>query len=472
MTASAVLLESLGNGTIIDVNGNALTHQVYVYQRGTTTQVSVFTSSAMSSTLTQPLTTGTNGAEPGGIPGWVAGEQEIDLYDSTASLRMSSDPVSAGDVGAAAFDAAGTATSDVATETSRAETAEATLAPLFTTMVGAAAADGFLYDPETYLSVVDPIFKIGYNPGRQINTESQWYLGIEGNYKIAANTNGYSDGVPHLTHEFYINYESPDGSSVVNFRPIFASVLRDDNTSHSAHVIFDIGTKAFPYSQLQVNGGSTAIALFTPTGLYIQTGMNLEQGGVPVMQNSGLLLEAGKGYYYQGQTNLTTSATFGNGTLRLSPVFIDIPCTIEDLFIDFTVAGDAPSVYVPCLYADNGSMYPGALLASGPAISTGTGNAGTVATGGTPGVYATTISQTVTPGWYWVGGVVQGVTSVQPTLREGAFGAPAVGSNSLPSAGAQQFGYSQSSVTGTLPSTFTATVTPTAIVPRVGFQVA
>jgi hypothetical protein len=97
--ASAVLLQGLGNGTLWDSNGNALNnHSVYVYERGTTTQVSVYTSAAMTTPLSQPLTTGANGANPGGIPGYVASGQVIDLYDSTASQRQPADPVAAADI--------------------------------------------------------------------------------------------------------------------------------------------------------------------------------------------------------------------------------------------------------------------------------------------------------------------------------------------------------------------------------------
>ena len=96
MAASAVLLQGLGNGVLWDQYGNALNnHQVYVYQRGTTTQVPVYSDSGLTVSLSQPLTTGTGGAGPGGIPGYVASGQSIDFYDATTTLRQPAEPLSA-----------------------------------------------------------------------------------------------------------------------------------------------------------------------------------------------------------------------------------------------------------------------------------------------------------------------------------------------------------------------------------------
>lgn len=182
---------------------------------------------------------------------------------------------------------------------------------------------------------------------------------------------------------------------------------------------------------------------------------------------------AGKGYYYQPQYALVLNGSLTNGTLRLSPIYIPIACTIAALFAEFTTAGDAASVLALACYTDTGSYYPGSLLITGPTISTGSGNAGSVSTGGTPGVYAGTVSQAITPGVYWFGGVVQGVTVSQPTIRACGGWAPdsiAV-STTLPGAGTATVGYAQGSVTGALPGTFTTTVSGSGAVPRVGFKV-
>jgi hypothetical protein len=63
------------------------------------------------------------------------------------------------------------------------------------------------------------------------NAEPSWLMGME---------NDFYDGVNH-TMEWYVNYQSPDGSTVTNFRPYYVSVLRNNNASHKAQLILDIG---------------------------------------------------------------------------------------------------------------------------------------------------------------------------------------------------------------------------------------
>lgn len=163
--------------------------------------------------------------------------------------------------------------------------------------------------------------------------------------------------------------------------------------------------------------------------------------------------------YLTGMVNLSTSVTLGNGSLRLCPLFFNAPFTLTAVGCEFTVAGDNVSVYRMAMYADDGNCWPGALALDAGSVSTGTSDSGTVATGGTPGVYMRTLGA-ATPfaaGLYWVGGAVQGVTVTQPTMRVSTFGHPlAFGSSSVPAANANFQGYVQTSVTGTPPSNFQA----------------
>lgn len=70
------------------------------------------------------------------------------------------------------------------------------------------------------------------------------------------------------------------------------------------------------------------------------------------------------------------------------------------------------------IYADDGTGVPtGAPILDAGTISTGSGDAGNVATGGTPGVYEITVSTTLQPGLYWIGGGAQGVGGSGPTMR-------------------------------------------------------
>jgi hypothetical protein len=123
-------------------------------------------------------------------------------------------------------------------------------------------------------------------------------------------------------------------------------------------------------------------------------------------------------YYGIGfATGITTTASSGNGNLRLSQWVVTDSITVTRLAMSFTVAGDANSVYrIGIFNHDAATGKPSTLVLDAGTISTGTGNAGTVATGGTPGIYELTVSQALTPGWYWVGAVIQGVSVTQPTV--------------------------------------------------------
>lgn len=160
----------------------------------------------------------------------------------------------------------------------------ATFVPLSQTMAGAAAPQAFIYDPVTFLSTVDPIWKIGYNPDRLVTAEPQWYLGIEGNYKIASGAEGWDNTGTHLLNEWYVNYASPDGTTVVNFRPIYVGTLRDSNSSRAAHIFFDVGTDSTTNSQLVIQAGAaTPIVTMTSAGLFVASGMALKIGTQQVL---------------------------------------------------------------------------------------------------------------------------------------------------------------------------------------------
>lgn len=165
------------------------------------------------------------------------------------------------------------------------------------------------------------------------------------------------------------------------------------------------------------------------------------------------------GAYILSDVSIGTSGSLGNGTLRLCPFLLTSTVTFTQIGSEFTAAGDAASLFLMLIYADDGTGYPGSLWLNGGSISTGAGNAGTVATGGTPGVYMNTgLTATVfPPGIYWAGGVVQGVTVTQPTMRV-AFWTTAfkLAVNVTPGAGGSSFGYSATGVTGTPPAAFTA----------------
>jgi hypothetical protein len=184
---------------------------------------------------------------------------------------------------------------------------------------------------------------------------------------------------------------------------------------------------------------------------------------------------SGQYYFCNSMSQATTIATPTLNRVRVSPFIVSAPLTISKLFAEFTVAGDAACILRLGVWRDDGQGRPGVLLFEAGSISLGSGNAGTVATGGTPGVYEIPVSQTILPGMYWVGGVPQG-GATQPTLRAVNFFqgmAPTftpVGT-SLPAANYLGGGFYLDGVSGALGSL--AGVSPgLTTAPRIGFKVA
>jgi hypothetical protein len=163
------------------------------------------------------------------------------------------------------------------------------------------------------------------------------------------------------------------------------------------------------------------------------------------------------GAYIQPEQNLNTSALLVNGELRLIGMYSPLPFHISAMGAEFTAAGDANSLCALAGYTDSGFGFPAALLANPGSISTGTGDAGTIPTGGTPGVYMIPLASpiAVPAGMSWWGGVVQGVTVTQPTMRTAEWSnAFSAASSVVPAPGISVSGYAITGVSGALPSSF------------------
>lgn len=172
----------------------------------------------------------------------------------------------------------------------------------------------------------------------------------------------------------------------------------------------------------------------------------------------------GRYIYPVSQSAVSTSNALTNGTLRLAPWFVPNPITIDRIGAEITVVGDSGCKLRLGIYSDNGFAFPGARLL----------DAGQIA-GDSATVQDLTVSQAIPAGLYWVGGVVQSVTTTQPTVRitnSVTLPIPIVGSNSTPAAGTTVVGYSQTSVTGALPSNFTTSIATSGSVPRVHVRIA
>lgn len=181
--------------------------------------------------------------------------------------------------------------------------------------------------------------------------------------------------------------------------------------------------------------------------------LHRHMGGIP--HRSGMY------YLTTPHTATSTSATLGNGTGRFSPWTVRRTMQFTRIGSEITSAGEAGSVLRLGIYADNGTGYPGALVL----------DAGTIA-GDSATVQEITISQILTPGLYWVGGVVQAAPSTQPTVRTIAMdltGLVPLTAGTIPAAnhpaGVAFVGFS---MTGALPATWpTASPNISAVAARI-----
>lgn len=156
---------------------------------------------------------------------------------------------------------------------------------------------------------------------------------------------------------------------------------------------------------------------------------------------------------------VSASAAIGNGNLRVAPLLVTQDRVLTGIAGDISVVGSAGALLRLGVYADTGGAYPGQLVVDAGTIS------GTSAT-----IQAITGLQAVlAAGLYWVGAVVQGAPTTQPTVRTISNWTPPCllgGTSSLPTAGGTQIGYSMSGVTGALPASFSGTVSVASTVPR------
>lgn len=172
---------------------------------------------------------------------------------------------------------------------------------------------------------------------------------------------------------------------------------------------------------------------------------NLSNKTVITAPIAGTFIPPGQYVFAGGGQSTGTSNSLGTGTLRVMPFYLPHTVTLTGIGAEVTAAGDAGSKYRLGVYADTGSFAPGSLIL----------DAGQIA-GDSVGAQTLTISQTLSPGIYWVGGVVQSVTTTQPTIRTVTPGPFPLPWSSAPGtgAGANAYGYT-TAISGALPATFT-----------------
>jgi hypothetical protein len=168
-----------------------------------------------------------------------------------------------------------------------------------------------------------------------------------------------------------------------------------------------------------------------------------------IPDSPGPALLTGNYFYTASQTGSTTINTLGTGALRLVSWQVPRTLSLSALAAEVTTIGDVGSKFRIALYADSGSGLPGALVV----------DAGQIA-GDSATVQSLSVSVTLQPGVYWIGGAVQSVTTTQITMRAVNNWVPPVPvllGTSLPSAGGSAIAIQMSGVTGAAPSTFTGT---------------
>lgn len=116
---------------------------------------------------------------------------------------------------------------------------------------------------------------------------------------------------------------------------------------------------------------------------------------------------AGQYFYTTSPQAVSTDNAHGIGLARLLPWLVRTTTTIDRLGAEVTAVGDAGSKFRIFLYSDAGNCIPGALVVDAGQIA---GDSATVQE-------LTIAATTLTPGLYWIGGAVQAVTSLQPTMR-------------------------------------------------------
>jgi hypothetical protein len=159
-------------------------------------------------------------------------------------------------------------------------------------------------------------------------------------------------------------------------------------------------------------------------------------------------------YYFQplSQGGVGTSNVFGNGNLRLAPWHNPRTVTIDRMGGEVTVVGDVGSKVRFVIYGNHASYFwPGDLV-----LDAGQINGDSVAVQDTP----FTGPLTLPPGVYWIGGVIQSVTTTQPTVRTNSnlwplMPIPLV--TTIPGSNFQTACVITGSVTGTPPASFPST---------------
>lgn len=155
-----------------------------------------------------------------------------------------------------------------------------------------------------------------------------------------------------------------------------------------------------------------------------------------------------------------STANLNNNSARLAPWLVESGFTLAELNAAVTTAGEAGSTFRFLLYADTGNCYPGSLVYEAGGLSTAA-----------IGTVTTTLSQALTPGLYWLGGVCQNAATTPPVMTACSVAMPIPLRSAAQSPVTGVIGYF-ATMAGAAPATWTATVGTIGTVPRMTLKVA
>lgn len=174
-------------------------------------------------------------------------------------------------------------------------------------------------------------------------------------------------------------------------------------------------------SGLYTNGMSLASLPFTgnerfPLDTQLSAGALPETEAASLSQIASMMggaipFVAGRFYGLPTGTTPATILTV-TGTLYAYPYYIPAPTLIKTIALDTTTGQTGGAAHIG-IYADNGSGYPGALVA-------GTDTAAVIATSGAA-IQTNTINVTLQAGWYWLASIYT-ASGTFPTVASNTVG--------------------------------------------------
>lgn len=201
------------------------------------------------------------------------------------------------------------------------------------------------------------------------------------------------------------------------------------------------------------NGVALPIGQFVAGGNYqfVYDGTDfILQAGMMDRKDLSYYRKTGTANYERWYSSATVSQTFSTvakakDVLTVTPFIVSKTITFDRIAMDFTAGGDVGSLVRLGIYADNGNLYPGALVL----------DAGTLA-GDSTAAQSITINQTLTPGLYWLAFNHNSTANITMRAMAGTGFSSILGNPLSIGAGNSGTAVTVASVYGTLPNPFPA----------------